>query len=77
VEVFYYLFRPIILNSFLKLTGNTFPKGLLLILLLVILFIIGTAVWIFFQCRRHYPERDAYGAIASSKYLLLYTHNLF
>ncbi|CAF3630309.1 unnamed protein product [Rotaria socialis] len=46
--------------------GNTFPKALLLILLLVILFIIGTAVWIFFQCRRHYPERNAYGAIAST-----------
>ncbi|CAF4610412.1 unnamed protein product [Rotaria magnacalcarata] len=44
--------------------GNTFPKALLLILLLVILFIIGTAIWIFFQCRRHYPERNAYGAIA-------------
>lgn len=37
-------------------------------LLLVILFIIGTAVWIFFQCRRHYPERNAYGAIAPSMY---------
>ncbi|UJR36637.1 hypothetical protein I4U23_029356 [Adineta vaga] len=46
--------------------GNTFPKGLLLTLLLVILFIIGTAVWIFFQCRRHYPERNAYGAIATT-----------
>ncbi|CAF0915460.1 unnamed protein product [Rotaria sp. Silwood1] len=46
--------------------GNTFPKTLLLILLLVILFIIGTAVWIFFQCRRHYPERNTYGAIAST-----------
>ncbi|CAF0961178.1 unnamed protein product [Rotaria sordida] len=46
--------------------GNTFPKVLLLILLLVILFIVGTAVWIFFQCRRHYPERNTYGAIAST-----------
>ena len=50
------------------LIGNTFPRGLLLVLLLVILFIIGTAIWIFFQCRRHYPERDVYGAIATSKY---------
>ncbi|CAF1123858.1 unnamed protein product [Adineta steineri] len=46
--------------------GNTFPKGLLLILLLVILFIIGTAVCIFFQCRRHYPERNTYGAVATT-----------
>ena len=49
--------------------GNTFPRGLLLVLLFVILFIIATAIWIFFQCRRHYPERNAYGAIASSKEL--------
>lgn len=46
--------------------GNTFPSALLLVLLFVILFIIGTAVWIFFQCRRHYPERNNYGAVEST-----------
>lgn len=46
--------------------GNTFPKGLLFTLLMVILFIISTAIWIFFQCRRHYPERNTYGAIETA-----------
>ncbi|CAF1031089.1 unnamed protein product [Adineta ricciae] len=46
--------------------GNAFPKELLLVLLFVIFFIIGTAIWIFFQCRRHYPERNTYGAIATT-----------
>ena len=34
---------------------------------MVILFIISTAIWIFFQCRRHYPERNTYGAIETSE----------
>jgi len=54
------------LFSFKNNKGNTFPSALLLVLLFVILFIIGTAVWIFFQCRRHYPERNNYGALESN-----------
>ncbi|CAF0878457.1 unnamed protein product [Didymodactylos carnosus] len=40
-----------------------FPDGLLLLLLFVICFIVATAVFIFYQCRRHYPERNVYGAV--------------
>lgn len=35
---------------------------------MVIVFIIGSSVWIYCRCRRHYPERNTYGAIVTRKH---------